>query len=508
AKIFFGDIDNRIEGRDGEGLIFNTQTGQDFMFNNGNIVLQKEFEFIISTIKPAGTDGINVFNNDNEGITISNDKVLISTNQPSHKLEVNTNSQFNGDIKLSPENYLGTSEIFGITETGLKLTNQHNQGILIDDVGNVGIGTDNPTTKLDIVGLLKTTHLQIPESLPGDSSKSIAGSILQSTDNEGNVGWISQSLIDDGDWTKSQGNIYRNTGNVGIGGLSNLNTKLGVNGDIRVTGMVSIGTEYPEGYKFHVKDNDSEWAAMIENGHMEGKGLLIKATHPSYPQYPILQLMDQGSNVRFTVQQNGNICIGSSSPSAALDVRDESAINQKIANFQDDQGRKIFLVPRLGNGGYSSLSQSEDAGIFWADAESNNTAGFVIAPKDGDKSGIRINHDGNVGIGTPITEGYKLTVNGNILAKELKIIENVPESDYVFYDDYNLKPLSELENYIDKHNHLPEVPSTEEFKKNGYKVGEMDDLLLRKIEELTLYIIEQNKKIESLESEVDKLRGE
>lgn len=60
-----------------------------------------------------------------------------------------------------------------------------------------------------------------------------------------------------------------------------------------------------------------------------------------------------------------------------------------------------------------------------------------------------------------------------------------------------------MEAYITQHKHLPEVPSAEEFEQNGYKAGDMDDLLLRKIEELTLYIIEQEKRIEELEEKVE-----
>jgi hypothetical protein len=64
--------------------------------------------------------------------------------------------------------------------------------------------------------------------------------------------------------------------------------------------------------------------------------------------------------------------------------------------------------------------------------------------------------------------------------------------------------LEEIEKYIKDNKHLPEVPSALEFKQNGYSVGEMDDLLLRKIEELTLYIIAQQKRIKELELKLEK----
>ena len=111
------------------------------------------------------------------------------------------------------------------------------------------------------------------------------------------------------------------------------------------------------------------------------------------------------------------------------------------------------------------------------------------------------------------TKGNKLMVNGGILCEEVTVEGDVLSSDYVFESDYNLQSLEEVEQFINENNHLPDIPSAQEFKVNGYKVGEMDDFLLRKIEELTLYIIDQNKKlteqnikIESLEKELLKLQ--
>ncbi len=124
-------------------------------------------------------------------------------------------------------------------------------------------------------------------------------------------------------------------------------------------------------------------------------------------------------------------------------------------------------------------------------------------------SSLILQGDGNVGIGFStgydaghrVTQGYKLAVNGSILCEGVKVIADVPNSDYVFSSDYKLLNLPALEEFVKKNNHLPEVPSADEFKKNGYSVGEMDNLLLKKVEELTLYIIELNKKVNSLEEQ-------
>jgi hypothetical protein len=122
--------------------------------------------------------------------------------------------------------------------------------------------------------------------------------------------------------------------------------------------------------------------------------------------------------------------------------------------------------------------------------------------------------DGSVGIGfapsydanANQTQGYKLAVNGSIICEGVKVIADVPNYDYVFNNDYKLLNLQMLERFVKENSHLPEVPSAEEFKKNGYSVGEMDNLLLKKVEELTLYVIEINKKLEILEKENELLK--
>ncbi len=118
-----------------------------------------------------------------------------------------------------------------------------------------------------------------------------------------------------------------------------------------------------------------------------------------------------------------------------------------------------------------------------------------------------ITTDGNVGIGTNSPGTFKLAVEGKVGAREVQVLLTNPWPDYVFKPEYKLMSLEELQLYIATNKHLPEIPSADEVKINGHKLGEMDVLLLKKVEELTLYMIELKnenaaliKRIETLES--------
>ncbi len=106
---------------------------------------------------------------------------------------------------------------------------------------------------------------------------------------------------------------------------------------------------------------------------------------------------------------------------------------------------------------------------------------------------------GKVGIETGIVpDGYTFAVNGKALAEEVQVMARTSWPDYVFAKDYQLMPLPELETTIEQLGHLPGVPSAEEVEENGHALGEMDAILLEKVEELTLHLIEMNKQMEYL----------
>jgi len=143
----------------------------------------------------------------------------------------------------------------------------------------------------------------------------------------------------------------------------------------------------------------------------------------------------------------------------------------------------------IGNYGIEFYDEPNDAnGLnFWRPWGSK-TNNFILFLKD----------DGNVGIGTQeLTPGYKLTVKGKIHAREV-LVTGTAGADFVFDKTYNLPSLSDVETFISNNKHLPDIPSANEMQTNGVNMAEFQIKLLQKVEELTLYIIEQQKEIDEL----------
>src|SRR5690606_19252260 len=155
----------------------------------------------------------------------------------------------------------------------------------------------------------------------------------------------------------------------------------------------------------------------------------------------------------------------------------------------DNNGLRSTLFVNYSDGTY------DNAGFEFK--KMSSVGQFKFSNLNGDLMTIR--SSGSVGIGTSSPDA-KLTVKGNIHTNEVKVdLLGAVAPDYVFENDYNLKPLNEVENYITKEKHLPNIPSAKNMEIDGILLKEFNLKLLEKIEELTLYTIQQEKKLEQVE---------
>jgi hypothetical protein len=168
-----------------------------------------------------------------------------------------------------------------------------------------------------------------------------------------------------------------------------------------------------------------------------------------------------------------------------------SANNPEIGfNFFNNGGAKTIKAGYASNIGMFPSSGDIYIGNF--NGATSTTDYGAIA---GYQNCMYIKQNGNIGIGTT-NPTYKLAVNGTIRTKE--VIVETGWADYVFEKDYKLPSLKEVEQFIKKNKHLPEIPSAQEIQKNGLSVGEIQTKMMQKIEELTLYVIELQKQIDEL----------
>lgn len=237
-----------------------------------------------------------------------------------------------------------------------------------------------------------------------------------------------------------------NNGNVGIG-TSTPSQNLEVVGNVKATKFIGDGSGL------------TGMSALLGNWVVNGKGINYSA---------------------------GNVGIGTSTPSELLEVGNSGNISLMASG--NDPGDILF---KKSNGTQMGriFSSNNGTNYLYFTTQASNTPNLAIDPS------------GNVGIGNGgcISPNAMLTVNGTIHAIEVDVT-TTPCSDYVFEKNYNLMKLADLEKYVTDKKHLPEVPSANDYKANGsYSLSEMNNLLLKKVEELTLYIIEQNKRIDALE---------
>jgi hypothetical protein len=331
----------------------------------------------------------------------------------------------------------------GVSGAYLQTTNQTalnaNYPLLFNpNGGNVGIGTTTPATAFHVsatsaVPGFSNITVENPGATGNESAIAFKGGYTTSSLNSGRI----YSLFDGG---TSYNNARTTIQSMLPGGIYD-NTLTVKNGN------VGVGTVAPI-------------AKLASVSTTEQLRLAYDGSHYTS--------MTTGSGGSFSISPNG----GDVATIMNLDFPGLAAASGQVRLFRNSTSTgPLALAIYAGNGSSTSNTYL-----------SANGSSFINA------------NAGNVGIGTTDTKGYKLAVNGGVIATAVTVKLYSEWADYVFDKDYKLPALSQVRAYIDKNHHLPDMPSAKEVKDNGLNLGEINAILTKKVEELTLYLIEENKK--------------
>ncbi len=318
---------------------------------------------------------------------------------------------------------------------------------------------------------------------------------------------------------------------------------------VRFNGKVGVGVNQPLA-KLHINNGDNSYGAILAQTSESSFQLYTKSltTQPQFVETFRLGLkyntnenngfisfyrgggesggflgFSTNGNERVKIDAVGNVGIGDSSPTERLDIGGNIQIQGNGGGNDSELGSLKFYNKHTSS--QTVLAQIQARRGIGSHHKGNLT--FYVKNESELHEALRINARGHVGIGTT-TPDYKLDVCGTIRAKEVKVEEftcsnasfngtlaanqitvttNGHTADFVFQEDYQLRELREVENFIKTNKHLPDIPSAAAMEEQGVNLAEMNKLLLLKIEELTLYAVQKEKEIQALK-EKDKRQEE
>ncbi len=448
---------------------------------------------ISATLSFLGSAQITELPNGNVGIGYNNPDSKLRI-QGTHSLaRFKTNIDGNFEIQATRSN---TSSLI----TNLLLSSQ-NHIILNPNVlgttGNVGIGTNDPSAILDIEKNLNgNTILEITNKSNGTSAR--RGISIGNGTSGNSVYLLSTSS------NYNQVNSWSNSGVLGTDSqlLNGLILRSSV-GKIRFqpggitdrivfteNGSVGIGTTNPEHLlQLHNSVNPTLAIGKLNTNNGGKSSLSFFAGNGTVANGFTVQYNKDTTNDKLSFLDGGNKEVFSILKSTSPQIN--------IGKLNENTQGKSSLSFYSGNG-----STSNSFSLQYHKTTNTDRLSFIDG---GNIETLSIINGGYIGIGTINPGSWKLAVNGKIRAKEIKV--ETGWSDFVFYDDYKLPSLLDVENHIKEKGHLKDIPSAKQVAKDGIFLGEMDSKLLQKIEELTLYTIQQEKKIKKLEEENKELKS-
>jgi hypothetical protein len=375
--------------------------------------------------------------------------------------------------------------------------------------------------------------------------------------------WNKMSLAAYDFWQPNSNDIYYTNGSVGIGTTSaemnglNVSHYFSAKGAVRGASQWStytysegyLGVPWPEylGLPFSVANagvlgvkpanglNGAAvvgWNSDINNTENYGGLFIADPLNASATNYGVYAIAAKGSN-NYAGYFKGRMQIEGHSGSSASGIDSTSTlltINVNHSQTLDTRGISVNSFPAPGYGyglysigGYKGVygwgNGSDYSGwVYGVQGYASGTAGTRVGVYGSAAGGtynwasyfVGSNYmSGDLRIGTTTAAtGYLLSVNGKIACEEVLVQDMTAWPDYVFKPEYKLRTLEELEASIQENGHLPGIPSAAEVESKGLNIGEMQKSVVEKVEELTLYTIEQNKMLKELKNEIDQLRKE
>lgn len=378
--------------------------------------------------------------------------------------------------------------------------------------GNVGIGTTNPTTELDVVG-----NTNLGGNVTIDSSVIVKDSATfqkKLTVNQDLKIKGTSVFVDDAKF-KSELKVL---------GTAKMKDKLVVDGLTRMNGDANVFGNFRIKSLADSTFSTNRLLSINPNGRIVLSNLTIPQDDTFVCNYVTPWVFANGittdddialcPNFK-SVTIGGNLIIGGITRlnTTAIGVAADNEIQLNMRSVGKEVGFRLLTIP--------STATTTTKYAFQNRVTTANIIAYSVTNHSTNQDVLKILGNGNIRIEQnasdllktiTITDNvsgkdvFRLWSDGHIWATELDLALKEDFPDYVFESDYSLMALDELEKYITKNKHLPNIPSAKEVKKEGLSVGKMQVKQMEKIEELTLYIIAINKKVEKIEAENDVLK--